>query len=208
METKETLIAAYPTLILATPEMRGATLASKNIKRMLKKFWPQTKFSVRAVYASMMSAVRVNWVDGPTTDKVEGIIDLFAYGDFDGMDDSYNNRKTGKVFRELFGDAKYVTASRSWSPAAKAAAIEAVAAKFGVKPITDEQYEAGAYWTKVAMDRDWSQLMRDYFEERFAFAPSIEPAVETPAKVEEPKPTPVNDNVVYMAEWLKAKAAA
>ena len=139
METKESLIAKYPTLLQATPEMRGATLASKNIKRMMKKFWPLTKFSVRVQYASMMSAVRVHWTDGPTNAQVEVVTDLFTNGDFDGMDDSYKYRTESAEFRGLFGGAKYITTHRQWSQAAKLAAIAAVATKFGVEPITDAQ---------------------------------------------------------------------
>jgi hypothetical protein len=193
-------------LLKATPEMRGATLASKNIKRALKAEWPSVKFSVRVEYASMMSAVRVHWTDGPTDKQVEAITNLFTDGDFDGMDDSYKYRNDSAAFRGTFGGAKYITTHREASESAKLAAIKAISEKFGVAPITLQEYDAGAYWTKVAGDRDWSQLMRDHHEKRFAFDPladAVPEPVPAPEPVIEDQPEQVlPENVVVMADWL------
>lgn len=88
-------------------------LAAANIKKEIARAFPGIKFSVRSKSFSGGDSVDVAWILGPTGAEVEAIIDKYQYGDFDGMDDSYNYRKDADGFRAVNGSAKYVHGQRS-----------------------------------------------------------------------------------------------
>ena len=46
---------------------------AKEIRQILKKQFPLTKFSVRSKFYSMGSSIRVCWLDGPTQKEVEEV---------------------------------------------------------------------------------------------------------------------------------------
>lgn len=94
------------------PKSRYAQAAA-SIKKELAAVFPGIKFSVRSSSFSGGNSVDVSWELGPTGTEVEAIIDKYQYGDFDGMDDSYNYRKEGRDFRAANGEAKYVSGQRS-----------------------------------------------------------------------------------------------
>ena len=118
--------------------------AAKNIRTELKRAWPGLKFSVTSERFSMGDAIRINWTDGPTSKQVDAIANKYKAGSFDGMEDIYNYDTTG--FNALFGDAKYITTSRDNSDAAIAAALAAVARKFGAPPFSLEDYKTRGAW--------------------------------------------------------------
>lgn len=101
-----------------------------NLKRLLSEAFPGVAFSCRSETASMMTAVRVGWKDGPTIKQVEEITRHAAYGSFDGMTDSYNYAKDaeGEAWRKHFGSAKYVTEDRDISEA-RAVVLDALKAE-------------------------------------------------------------------------------
>jgi hypothetical protein len=59
------------------------------IRRILKTQFPATKFSVTTARGSMVSAVHIEWTDGPTRNAVGALVSGFEQGRFDGMTDSY-----------------------------------------------------------------------------------------------------------------------
>ena len=89
--------------------------AAKNIRIELKKKWPSVKFSVTSESFSGGNAVNVGWVDGPTTEAVNKILNKYEGGSFDGMTDSYTYSKA--PWSDTFGHAKYIHSSRELSRA-------------------------------------------------------------------------------------------
>lgn len=62
-------------------------LTAKAIRKELKDTFPGFKFSVKSTSASMMTAVDIHWIDGPSENKVKDLLDKYAYGGFDPMTD-------------------------------------------------------------------------------------------------------------------------
>lgn len=142
------LKAKYPNLTMVDWEgakIDGLNAASKNAKAELKATFPGVKFSVKTSRFSGGDSMYVRWTDGPTTRQVEAIINKYSAGRFDGSTDSYDYNTT--PWNEVFGDAKYVSASRDYSDSLIESAIRIVIAKFGgCEPITVEQYRKGESW--------------------------------------------------------------
>ena len=114
--TKDELLETYKHLAPITNGISDHASAAANIRRELKKQWSKTKFSVTSKSFAMGNSVTVSWTDGPTTRDVERAVTAkYQEGDFDGMTDCYENRKRGRLFRDLFGGAKYVHETRSIS---------------------------------------------------------------------------------------------
>jgi hypothetical protein len=107
-------------LIESTHEMAGHVLAAKNIRIELANAFPRTKFSVTSKSYSMGDSVSVNWTDGPTTKKVDAIVNKYVAGSFDGMTDSYTYHSGDR----RHGTAKYIHTNRHQSDTAVAKAIE------------------------------------------------------------------------------------
>lgn len=60
---------------------------AKLVRAMLKKTWPDTKFSVRSSQYSGGSSIDVRWMDGPQVRHVRAVVGVFAGKSFDGMID-------------------------------------------------------------------------------------------------------------------------
>lgn len=61
---------------------------AKMIRPLLKRAFPETKFSVRISRYSGGCSIAVHWVDGPISNAVEDIVHGFGSKYFEGMDDS------------------------------------------------------------------------------------------------------------------------
>ena len=120
----------YPHLIpiSSAGKISSYALAAKNIRTELKKAFPGVKFSVRSESYSGGDSIHVYWTDGPTADEVSKITDRYERGKFDGMNDIYEYNDDN-VFCQVFGNAKYVIASRNESDDL----LKKVAAKMGYK---------------------------------------------------------------------------
>lgn len=66
--------------------IRPAEVAKLARKALRNKF-PDIKFSVRSESYSGGCAIRVSWLDGPTSDEVDAVTDQFRGSRFDGMID-------------------------------------------------------------------------------------------------------------------------
>lgn len=131
-------------------QLTQAAQAAKLIRSELKKAFPSIKFSVTSDNYSMGNAVRINWIDGPTTRQVSDITRKYQYGSFDGMTDSYeytNNRND-------IPQAKYVQVSRNYSDEARQKCFNELKSKWTVlEGITDidlasnELFEMTGCWT-------------------------------------------------------------
>lgn len=89
--------------------------AAKAIREELKKAFPGIKFSVTSDSFSMGDSVHIDWTDGPTTNEVDSIVNKYQYGNFNGMEDMYENTNS----REDIPQTKYVQTSRNKSDAVK-----------------------------------------------------------------------------------------
>lgn len=92
--------------------MLEAAKCAKEIKSLLRKTYPGTKFSVRSDQFAGGDAVRISYTDGPASEEVNKLVSKYQYGNFDGMTDMYEYSNT----REDIPQAKYVQVQRSMSP--------------------------------------------------------------------------------------------
>ena len=79
---------------MRTPSI--AAQAAKSIRKELKLYFSDIKFSVRAENYSGGHSVDVGWENGPTTESVDKVVKKYQRGKFDGMTDCYisdNRRK-------------------------------------------------------------------------------------------------------------------
>ncbi len=131
------LQAAHPHLIPKGDCRDGLIAAAKNARIELARAFPGVKFSVKTRRFSGGDAMDVSWTDGPNSTQVDAIIDRYAAGSFNGMDDSYTY--THDIWTRAFGDAKYVSGSRSLSAKTIASAIRTVLAKWAsdLKPVSE-----------------------------------------------------------------------
>jgi hypothetical protein len=158
MRDKE-LIKKHPNLIPVEPnKYPNQTLAAKNIRRELKKHFPNIKFSVTSKSYSMGDNVNVTWTNGPAKAKVEAITNKYQYGWFDGMTDCYNSNND--PFNNVFGGTKHLFTDRKYSDEVIQSAIDTVWKKFGVEEplMTAEDYKQGNTWY-VKIGRETTQTM-------------------------------------------------
>lgn len=105
--------------------------ACKNIRIELKRAFPGVKFSVKSERYSGGDNISVGWTDGPTTEQVDKIVDKYSGGSFDGMTDSYDY--SDAVWIDVYGDAKYIHTSRSYSEAVSLSCKIDVCIMMGIK---------------------------------------------------------------------------
>jgi len=105
------LIAKYEDVLIRTSDQEySPKTATKNVRKELKKAFPNTKFSIRRRNCDVID---ISWEDGPTRTMVEEISSKYEdhssdwSGDYRDYDPS--------VFNRLFGGAKYVFENRSMS---------------------------------------------------------------------------------------------
>lgn len=72
-------------------EISRHAAAAKAIRQDLKKAFGIVKFEVRSQAYSGGTSVRVDWVDGPTTEQVREIVGKYQYGGYNWMGDIYEN---------------------------------------------------------------------------------------------------------------------
>lgn len=113
-DLKDKYAQENPHLVVGRGVYLGCVLASKNIRRELKKAFPGVKFSVRSKSYSGGDDIRIEWTDGPTLKAVQEITDKYEQGSFDGMTDMYKYDRRN-VWTEVFGGTKYLFTNREYS---------------------------------------------------------------------------------------------
>jgi len=163
---KVKLLKQFPGLVAFPADDWSAqlTTAAKNVRFELKAAFPGVKFSVKTQRYTGGDSLNVAWTDGPTTKQVDAIIQKYQGGSFNGMEDYYEYGNN--VFNDIFGDAKYVFANRSYSNALVAECIAKAVAEFGGEPITVDDYRNGRahYWSNgggVDMGRELNVIMSE-----------------------------------------------
>jgi hypothetical protein len=158
-EIKAKLLKEYSHLEqLKGSKYRGRVLAARNIRTELKKKFPGCKFKVTSESFSMGNAVDVSWFEGPTKKAVYLIINKYKDGDYNSMEEIYENKDNS--FGDLFGSTKWVEASREISIERK---LEAAA------QLNIEVDEYGNPRGAIFVQRDWIALTT---EQSFYVAPS------------------------------------
>ena len=84
---------------------------AKEIRKILKKQFPNTKFSVRSKNFSMGNSVDVEYNDSIPTDQVEKAISHYQYGHFNSLEDMYENTNV----RDDIPQVKFVSIQRDIS---------------------------------------------------------------------------------------------
>lgn len=114
---------------------------AKIIRKELKHYFPNVKFSVRSHSYSGGSSINVSWVDGPTANEVDSIAKRFQGASFDGMTDSKSYHNSFVILEgstlpvEVHYGADYVFTNRDLSPEFKAELVK----KF--EEISGEKYD-------------------------------------------------------------------
>lgn len=152
----------FPDLLVLNQDDYKSSLvtAAKNVRIELKKAFPKVKFKVTTSRYSGGDSLRASWVDGPTTAQVDAIIQKYSAGSFNGMDDMYTYDHN--VFNEVFGDAKYVFAERSYTNDFLALVLDKIGKMYGAEPLSVADYRAGRayYWTDRQGNRLDSEIHR------------------------------------------------
>jgi len=158
--------------------------AAKEIRKLLKRHFPNTRFSVTSKGYSMGDNVRVSWTDGPTDADVTALISRYEYGSFDGMTDMYNitNR------RDDIPQTKYLHTTRSASPEALQAIVDEVNRLYGYSlMVRTSDYDG----TGSIVRGDWDQ-------ERIAYRKHQETAYEQDAIRYQPQPGLSPDDMEHL----------
>jgi hypothetical protein len=129
----------------------SGTLANKNIRKELKKAFPEIKFSIRKIH---YGSITISYNDGIPEKDVETIVLKYEEGNFNGMEDiyEYNNN----VFPKLFGGAKYIFIERTISEENRKKIIDELSESYGID-FNDEQ----AVYNKF---KDYSYRNRKIYE--------------------------------------------
>lgn len=111
---------------------------AKLIRKELKENFPRTRFSVRSRSASCVTAVDIDWHDGPTTAQVEEVVGKYEYGHFDGMRDIYEMSNT----RDDIPQVKFVQVHRKMTDAMYNQIAESVEKEYNIDRDDEAQCEA------------------------------------------------------------------
>jgi hypothetical protein len=111
-----------------------AALAAREIKSILKKAYPQIKFSVTSQTYAGGDSVRVSYDNGVPTKNVEELISQYEQGTFDGMTDMYEYDNS----RDDIPQTKYLFVGRNVSEENKEALKAKIMKDFGMTEWTNE----------------------------------------------------------------------
>ena len=177
------LAAQYPHL----QQGQGAKIAAVNIRRLLKSAFPGVKFSVRTERGSMMTAVDIQWEDGPTQATVDQMLSVFEEGRFDSMTDYYEYKPT--EWTRTFGSAKYISTTRSHSDLLLAQVIATIQQQTRATsaPAVEEHRKGNTYSTSPYQIRpgmpfiSWQELIWRALRDATLPTPTAPQAAGAPA---------------------------
>lgn len=163
----------YPFLTV-TVDKYDQKVAANNLRILLKRNFPDTKFSVKKFY---YDSYTVSWVDGPTVGQVTEITRLFRNEGFDGMTDSTYPVIT--PFNERYGGIGSISADRTVSEQHKEAELAMINQELG-KSYQKEDYspEHGEYVGTIIHQRLYKRDLTPAPEPKVKITPKAKPAVE------------------------------
>tara|TARA_B100000085_G_scaffold249557_1_gene245296 strand:+ start:119 stop:559 length:441 start_codon:yes stop_codon:yes gene_type:complete len=126
--------------------------AAKQIRTILKKAFPKTKFSVVSDSYSMGDSVHIHWEDGPTTDAVKELTHQYQAGHFNGMEDIYEYSNN----RDDIPQTQFVIRQRDLSEGARMAKKAELVKLYGIKdPDSDAEWrEKTNEWRDYAINKE------------------------------------------------------
>lgn len=114
---------------------------NKLIRADLKKAFPGVKFSVRGERASMMTATRIAWTDGPDERTVDEVVANYRAKERDHTGDYWDPRVTTDENGErVYYGSDYITTHRTISEKYMDAAKAKTAELMGVEEVRDNGY--------------------------------------------------------------------
>ena len=133
--------------------------AAKAIRQELKTAFPGITFRVNSKSFSMGDDVSIHWTDGPTYDAVNKITRKYQYGQFDGMNDIYENSND----RSDIPQTKYVMLQRNYSDQAREAAKIELMSLWYLPDFNDNTVMAKmGIWADAAIYRHLSPMTLDF----------------------------------------------
>ncbi|MDF4211099.1 hypothetical protein P2W50_31095 [Pseudomonas protegens] len=122
LEVQRLQVASEFAHLVQGDDLYSGVLAAKNLRLILKRAFPEVKFSVRK---KGFGCVTIEWLDGPTEADVEVAASNFKGGHYCPIEDYHSHVTTpwGKVF----GMADYISVRREYSSGLIECAITAVA---------------------------------------------------------------------------------
>lgn len=124
---------------------RGAVAAAKNVRRDLKKSFPDCKFSV----TSRHGMIDITWQDGPTRAQVNQLVAKYKKGRFDSMTDCYDYDTT--PFNEIYGGADSTNTYREISAEILATATRLVEQQSGEKITGEVKQQIWGQWADTVV---------------------------------------------------------
>ena len=126
--------------------------AAKQIKTILKKAFPKTKFKVVSDSFAGGDSVDIRWEDGPTDDAVRELTHQYQEGHFNSMEDIYEYSND----RNDIPQTKYVLRQRSFSEGARMAKKAELVSFYGIKdPESDPEWrEKTNEWRDHAINKE------------------------------------------------------
>ena len=154
------------------------TETAKLIRALLKRKFPNVKFSVRSSKYSGGSSIRVSWTDGPTAKLVDAYVQPFSGASFDGMQDlksyhdcwmkdgcAYFNQEDAPAGAELVSfSADFIFTERSYTADSLERAKKAYALKWGADKADQVQiktFEGGQAYTDGGPTWDGIEASRE-----------------------------------------------
>jgi hypothetical protein len=132
--------------------------AAKMIREILKKEFPNIKFSVKSEGYSMGDNVRVTYCDSVKSEDVQNKISQFQYGNFNGMEDIYEYSNS----RDDIPQTKYLFVTREMSEPVKNKIINYIQKRYeGCEGLSYGDYcEHFREWFSVLVHREFCK--RDF----------------------------------------------
>lgn len=124
-EEKKRIEREFAYLTVTTDRYDKKT-AANNLRKVLKKRFPNTKFSVVNDHSDSYT---ISWTDGPNTEKVDEVANLFEGKGFDGMED-YEYQKHSQ-FMDRYGHLGYVFTNRKISDIHNQEELDAINKELG-----------------------------------------------------------------------------
>ena len=141
-------------------DQSSGKLAAKNIRKDLKRTFPDIKFSVRKDHHG---SVNVAWWDGPTTKEVEALTSKYEAGSFNGMEDIYESAIS--PWNTVFGGSQYISCDRSYTFDFLQDVVRRVSVQHGIPLLAVKTYDSGEAYITQSNETE-ARLVYDRLEKR------------------------------------------
>lgn len=132
--------------------MSEAAKCAKLVRAELKEKFPNIKFSVQSKTYSMGDNVDISYTDGVPCDQVDKVVRKYQYGEFNGMEDMYEQTNC----RDDISQTKYLFVNRTLSPEKREEIKKELVGKWGINNPEDEQewYQKRGMWSDQAIYKE------------------------------------------------------